>query len=214
MLVWGQPFELRNVLRLRRTASTSGRGLANFISSMNKWMSPEDTLGGASPLPSRVPGLPAHDSPVEVRCGAGLTAVRCASGALYLFGLNGFGQCGGGAETMTEFAPVRALGGLDPTPPRPPGSPRPAAMTAREREAAAVAAREAAQNLPPLCPEQGVVSVALGFQHGAAVTAAGAVLTWGKGERGQLGRDARDERCQHRYGLGNPRVCEGDVCLM
>ena len=32
-----------------------------------------------------------------------------------------------------------------------------------------------------------VASVALGFQHGAAVTEDGRVATWGKGERGQLG---------------------------
>jgi alpha-tubulin suppressor-like RCC1 family protein len=35
------------------------------------------------------------------------------------------------------------------------------------------------------------VDVALGFQHAACVTAAGAVLTWGKGERGQLGNGER-----------------------
>ena len=195
VLVWGQPFELKNVLRLRRTASTSGRGLASLIRGMNLWMSPDptDVPGGSVPTPTLMKGLPVGEVVVAVSCGAGLTAARCASGALYLFGLNGYGQCGSGAETGTEFSPVRALGGLDPTPPPPPGTPRPTPTTARKKVKQAEAARLAARALPPRAAlGQGVVDVALGFQHGACVTAAGAVLTWGKGERGQLGTGGRE----------------------
>ena len=56
-------------------------------------------------------------SPSKVCCGAGLTAVRCESGALFLFGLNGYGQCGTGTESLQEWRPLRALGVLDPNPP-------------------------------------------------------------------------------------------------
>jgi len=190
VLVWGQPYELRNMLRLRRTASTSGRRLANVLSSLNAWLSPSGELGGAAPIPVAVSGLPPDERVVQVACGAGLTAARAQSGALYLFGLNAYGQCGVGLETMTEFSPTRALGALDPTPPPEPGAPPPmlpVAESAKARIARLAERRVEAQALPPWCAEQKVVDVALGFQHGACVTAGGAVLTWGKGERGQLG---------------------------
>jgi hypothetical protein len=166
VLVWGQPFELRNVLRLRRTASTSGRALANVLSSLNAWLSPRDKPGGAVPLPVAVPGFPLGERAVQVACGAGLTAARTHTGALYLFGLNAYGQCGVGVETITEFAPTRVLGALDPSPlprvdaPRPP----PKAETPTAREVRLALQRVAAQALPPWCDEQRVVDVALGFQ--------------------------------------------------
>jgi len=178
------------MLRLRRTASTSGRRLANVLSSLNEWLSPRGELGGAAPIPVAVSGLPPDERVAQVACGAGLTAARAESGALYLFGLNAYGQCGVGLETMTEFSPTRALGALDPTPPPLPGAPPPMlpiAESAKARIARLAQRRVDAQGLPPWCAEQAVVAVALGFQHGACVTAGGAVLTWGKGERGQLG---------------------------
>ena len=88
MLVWGQPYELRNMLRLRRTASTSGRRLANVLSCLNEWLSLSGKLWGAAPIPVAVSGLPPDERAVLVACGASLTAARAQSGALYLFGLN------------------------------------------------------------------------------------------------------------------------------
>jgi len=203
VFVWGQPFELRSVLRLRRTASTSGRGLARFLTSINEWLSPPSGQGasgnssgeaesvlGKTPTPKKMEGLPPGEVAVQVSCGAGLTAVRCESGALFLFGLNSFGQCGVGEESNTEWGPSRALGGLDPVPfsalPRVPldGD---LAANKKKRRVAGEQRRVSAQTLPPLSAGQAVADVSLGFQHGACVTQSGAVLAWGKGERGQLG---------------------------
>ena len=135
---------------------------------MNQWLSPSEVPGGAVPLPAEVPGLPEGERAEAVACGAGLTAVRCRSGALFLLGLNGYGQCGGGVESLTEFRPRRALGGLDPTPTGDPGAPAGAepraelALAPGARAKAAEARREAAQALPPLESDQHVVRAARG----------------------------------------------------
>jgi hypothetical protein len=124
ILVWGQPFELRTVLRLRRTVATSGRGLAKLLLAVNAWLAPtgergEGTPFGNAPLPTPIAGLPPAERAVAVSCGAGVTAVRCASGALYMFGLNVYGQLGIEVETRQAWTPTRVLGALSPVKPLP-----------------------------------------------------------------------------------------------
>lgn len=55
--------------------------------------------------------IPNNDSPVSVRCSAGLTAVISESGKLYTFGLNGHGQCGLGYQSTNVWKP-RSVTGL------------------------------------------------------------------------------------------------------
>lgn len=58
------------------------------------------------------------DNPVEIRlaqplsvaCGAGLTAVTCADGRVYTFGLNGMGQCGIGRDSNNVWTPTAVTG--------------------------------------------------------------------------------------------------------
>jgi hypothetical protein len=64
-----------------------------------------------SMLPTLQPvALPDNDIPVQVACSAGLTAVIGASGTLYTFGLNGFGQCGIGESTNNVWVPTAVTG--------------------------------------------------------------------------------------------------------
>ncbi|CCI48945.1 unnamed protein product [Albugo candida] len=52
-----------------------------------------------------------------------------------------------------------------------------------------------------------IIDVASGYQHGIALTENGAVYTWGKGERGQLGYGtANTKRPQQVIALKNERV--------
>ena len=48
--------------------------------------------------------------PVAVSCGAGVTAVTCADGLVYTFGLNGMGQCGVGEESNNVWTPTAVTG--------------------------------------------------------------------------------------------------------
>jgi hypothetical protein len=58
------------------------------------------------------------DEPVEIRlaqpmsvaCGAGVTAVTCADGRVYTFGLNGMGQCGIGRDSNNVWTPTAVTG--------------------------------------------------------------------------------------------------------
>lgn len=127
--VWGQAFELRNVLRLHRTAVTSGRTLAQFLTTINQWMTPSHAPGIFNRPTAMVM---VDDQPaVDVACGAGITGVLTKDGALYMFGLNGYGQCGAGLETNQIWQPTRTSGVL---------------------------------------LDHAVTQVALGFQHGLALT--------------------------------------------
>ena len=48
--------------------------------------------------------------PLSVSCGAGLTAVTCADGRIYTFGLNGMGQCGIGRDSNNVWTPTAVTG--------------------------------------------------------------------------------------------------------
>lgn len=183
LLVWGHPFELRNVLRLRRSTMTSGRGLAHLISRINAWLQPaaatseegKESNGGYGFLqvPTTV-RLPPGEIAIMVACGAGITGVVCKSGALYAFGLNGYGQCGQGVENLQIWNPTRVQGAL------------------RWGSAGAPAeGSDAHDHLEDAAFAEDVCRASFGFQHGAAVTSSGRVLCWGKGERGQLGSGRR-----------------------
>jgi hypothetical protein len=118
-----------------------------------------------SMLPTLQPvPLPDDDIPVQVACSAGLTAVIGASGTLYTFGLNGFGQCGIGESTNNVWAP---------TP-----------VTGLSTEFAADGPRS---EMPQ---KHAITSVALGLQHGVVLNAVGEIFAFGKGDRGQLGQES------------------------
>ena len=118
-----------------------------------------------SMLPTLQPvALPDNDIPVEVACSAGLTAVIGASGTLYTFGLNGFGQCGIGESTNNVWVPTPVTG---------------------------LSTEFAADGPRSEMPQQhAVTSVALGLQHGVALNAMGEIFAFGKGDRGQLGQES------------------------
>lgn len=115
-------------------------------------------------LPTFTPlELPDSDTPVSVKCSAGLTAIVGASGKLYTFGLNGFGQCGVGRTSNNVWQPT--------------------AVTGLSKEFAAQGPRS---EMPQSHPIQ---SVAVGLQHAACLNNAGEIFAWGKGDRGQLGQE-------------------------
>jgi alpha-tubulin suppressor-like RCC1 family protein len=139
---------------------------------------------------------------VQIACGVALTAIRCESGTLYMFGMNDFGQCGVGTDVIktnvkerTIYNPRRPVGALNPLPldfdhaafekqvydddKYEKGSNRGEA----KYESMYL---ELVQKLPPLQGQE-VVDVSLGYSHGAVITSSGGLLTWGKGLRGQLG---------------------------
>jgi alpha-tubulin suppressor-like RCC1 family protein len=116
-------------------------------------------------LPTVQPvALPDNDTPVQVACSAGLTAVIGASGTLYTFGLNGFGQCGIGESTNNVWAPT--------------------AVTGLSTEFAADGPRS------EMHQQHAVTSVALGLQHAVVLNAVGEIFAFGKGDRGQLGQES------------------------
>lgn len=121
--VWGQPYELLKVQRIYRQELRYGLNWAkkwnDFVSSI--------VNGGPSGYKSPVAmgGLPAHETVNQIACGVALTAIKCESGALYMFGMNDFGQCGVGTnvletksalEERTVFNPRRPTGALNPLP--------------------------------------------------------------------------------------------------
>lgn len=107
--------------------------------------------------------LPAGDSPVQVACSAGWTACLGASGKVYTFGLNNFGQCGVGYSSNNVWEPTAVTG------------------LSTEHSFGESPRHELAQTFP-------MKAVATGLQHGVSLSSAGQVFCWGKGTRGQLGQ--------------------------
>ena len=155
--------------------------------------------------PTPVPTLPAGSRRVRLlACGGAHTLLATAGDELFAFGANGFGQLGLGTRRGSN-APqrvaalsgqaVRCLaagathslvalaaggdsrGGLVAF-----GSNDHLQLGTRSRNA------EAAPTLVPAFRGVGVVSLAAGRLHSAAVTEAGRCHTWGGGRRGQLGQ--------------------------
>lgn len=97
----------------------------------------------------------------QINCSAGLMAMTGKSGTLYTTGINSRGQCGIGKMTNNVWTPERVRG-----------------ISISEKKAS----DDAEQDQP-------VIQVALGFQHGFALARNGYLYSWGKGSRGQLGRE-------------------------
>ena len=104
----------------------------------------------------------------QVACGPGFLAMIGESGALYTMGVNNRGQCGTGTISNNIWVP-QAVRGLSMT-----TSPIGGGDTITDK----IASEQ----------DQPVVQVALGFQHGYALSKEGQVYSWGKASRGQLGR--------------------------
>lgn len=102
----------------------------------------------------------------QIACGAGFMAMIGTSGTLYSMGINSRGQCGIGKDTNNIWTP-QPVQGL-------------AASTKQLHDR--------------LEQEEPIVQVALGFQHGYAMTTSGRVFSWGKANRGQLGRDVDSDQ--------------------
>jgi len=102
----------------------------------------------------------AYDRNTKVAASAGLTAIIGQSGTLYTFGINLRGQCGTGQPTVNHV--------WEPTPLRI----DPYSTTNDDDEDE---------------DDTTFVSVALGLQHGLAISNKGTLYAWGKGTRGQLG---------------------------
>lgn len=100
----------------------------------------------------------------HVECSAGFTAMIGTSGTLYTMGVNNRGQCGTGSISNNVWTPTQVAG----------------LSTSNKVRADDVASVE---------QEEPIVQVALGFQQGYALTKSGRVFSWGKANRGQLGRD-------------------------
>jgi alpha-tubulin suppressor-like RCC1 family protein len=100
-------------------------------------------------------------SMTHIICSAGLMAMIGNTGTLYTTGINSRGQCGIGKMTNNVWTPEQVRG-----------------ISLSEKKDN----DDAEQDLP-------VIQVALGFQHGYALTRTGQLFSWGKGSRGQLGRD-------------------------
>ena len=104
----------------------------------------------------------------QVCCSAGFVAMLGTSGTLYTMGLNNRGQCGTGQFSNNVWTPERVIGITT--------SNNPISDTTDQ--------------------EEPIIQVALGFQQGYALTQSGLVYSWGKANRGQLGRDIdADQDC-------------------
>lgn len=104
----------------------------------------------------------------QAACGPGFLAIIGESGALYTMGVNNRGQCGTGTVSNNIWIPepVRGLS-LTSLP-----------IGGGDKTSDKIASEQ----------DQPIVQVALGFQHGYALSKEGQVYSWGKASRGQLGR--------------------------
>ncbi|CAJ1957112.1 unnamed protein product [Cylindrotheca closterium] len=111
----------------------------------------------------------------KITCSVGVTLMLGRSGTLYATGVNNRGQCGVGTLSNNVWAPVRVKG-----------------ISVSEKKGT----EQDEQDQP-------VVEMALGFQHGYALTQSGQLFSWGKGSRGQLGRemDADQDATARRLNL-------------
>jgi alpha-tubulin suppressor-like RCC1 family protein len=111
-----------------------------------------------------------NDSRIKyVDCGPGFMAmIGEGGGTLYTMGVNNRGQCGNGTISNNVWTPepVRGLS-----------------------MSSAPTAEGDNKTIPLTEQEHPIIQVALGFQHGYALSKEGQVYTWGKGQRGQLGRE-------------------------
>lgn len=104
----------------------------------------------------------------QVACGPGFLAIIGESGDLYTMGVNNRGQCGTGYISNNIWIP-EPVRGLSMTSLPIGGGDKIIDKIASEQD-------------------QPILQVALGFQHGYALSKQGQVFSWGKASRGQLGR--------------------------
>jgi len=104
----------------------------------------------------------------KIAANAGLTAILGKSGTLYMVGLNNRGQCGVGKLSNNTWTPQRVSG-----------------LTTAKIGANADGHVE---------QEEPMVDVSLGLQHGLALSISGNVYSWGKANRGQLGREVTSDQ--------------------
>lgn len=95
----------------------------------------------------------------HVSCSAGFMAMIGTSGMLYTMGINNRGQCGTGTFSNNVWTPTRVVG-----------------------------LSSQSNRLDVLEQDEPISQVALGFQQGYALSKSGRVYSWGKANRGQLGR--------------------------
>ncbi len=112
----------------------------------------------------------------SIACGPGFMALVGSSGSLYTMGINSRGQCGIGTVNNNVWIP-QLVQGLTLSKDQGAGT-----------EGGGLASSSAEQDQP-------IVQVALGFQHGYALSRdTGQVFSWGKANRGQLGRDVNSDQ--------------------
>jgi alpha-tubulin suppressor-like RCC1 family protein len=187
VFVTGRPHDFSNLLRLRRLpkvlrdyavrqstlqgndyegldpTSLVGRFVTyfsdSFLTKNENWDSAEEQ--SIMSTFTKV-DLPNNEIPVSVECSAGVTAVVTKSGAVYTFGLNSYGQCGVGYSANNVWQPQRVVG--------------------LSADYASGPRAEIPQSFP-------IVSVKLGLQHALCLNSEGELFAFGKGDRGQIGRD-------------------------
>lgn len=194
----GRPHDLMNLLRLHRmperVRSWANQGLdssettlvGSFISRLIGFASGGDDNEAWEAAReyslihdwTRVDFSTIGDSQMtQVACSAGFVAMLGTTGTLYTMGLNNRGQCGMGQFSNNVWTPQPVVG-----------------ITASTKPVS----QDSEQDEPS-------VQVALGFQQGYALTKSGRVYSWGKANRGQLGREIdADQDC-----LARPLLFDG-----
>lgn len=105
----------------------------------------------------------------QIACGPGIVAmIEKEGGTLYSMGVNNRGQCGVGTISNNVWTPhpVRGL-----------------TTNKKNKKASTLESKLRTEQ------DQPMIQVALGFQHGYALSKEGQVYSWGKAQRGQLGRN-------------------------
>lgn len=125
------------------------------------------------------------DDPIKhISCGPGFMAIISESGTLYSMGVNSRGQCGTGEISNNVWTP-QTVRGLTL-----------ASLTIGSDDKISNSLTE---------QDQPIIQVALGFQHGYALSKEGTVYSWGKATRGQLGRfvNADQDACARPIKIDN-----------
>jgi alpha-tubulin suppressor-like RCC1 family protein len=113
----------------------------------------------------------------HMACGPGFMAMVGSSGSLYTMGVNNRGQCGIGIVNNNVWTPQLVKG------------------LTLAKDLSGSGGGGIGNSLGTSDQDQPIVQVALGFQHGYALSRdTGQVFSWGKGNRGQLGREMNSDQ--------------------
>ena len=205
LYTWGRPHDFRNVVRWIRSHQQTGIMLRS-------WQAVAGSVLGADFEPQHIPPPTPETVFTSVSCSPGaLTAVLDDEGAVWSFGSNTHGQCGTGATSQSEYAPVRAVGLDQPVVQVACGFQFTLARTADGRLWAwgkggrgqlGLGDNDTYKAPVPLDGEGGLLAhtpfahVDAGFSHGVGVTVDGAVYVWGRHRSPVVvpGRQERFER--------------------